>query len=299
MGSFPGVETMLEEIASQPECWRRAGELSRSEGDGALPKRGERVAFAGCGSSWHMAQCAAVFREMAGQGAGDAFPASEPVAGRGYDLLVVISRTGTTTEVLRLLDSWHGASRSLAVTATRGSPLATSSGSAVVVDFADEVGVVQTRSATTALALLLASAGCDLEPAIASARRALDRGLPGDLHGARRHVFLATGWAVGLAEEAALKLRESAGAWAEAYPAMEYRHGPASALPEESLVWEIGILPAGVREFAASTGSTVVGSCGEPMGDLVLVQRAAVELAVAAGRDPAWPPHLGRSVILG
>ena len=40
--------------------------------------------------------------------------------------------------------------------------------------------------------------------------------------------FLGRGWTVGLANEAALKLRESVQFWAEAYPAMEYRHGPIS-----------------------------------------------------------------------
>ncbi len=45
----------------------------------------------------------------------------------------------------------------------------------------------------------------------------------------RRIVFLGAGWTVGLASEAALKLREAAGAWTESYPAMEYRHGPISA----------------------------------------------------------------------
>ena len=40
--------------------------------------------------------------------------------------------------------------------------------------------------------------------------------------------FLGRGWTVGLAREAALKCREAAAFWAEAYPAMDYRHGPIS-----------------------------------------------------------------------
>src|SRR5437899_2774967 len=43
-----------------------------------------------------------------------------------------------------------------------------------------------------------------------------------------RAVFLATGPRVGLADAAALMLRETAQFWAESYPAMEYRHGPIS-----------------------------------------------------------------------
>lgn len=298
MSGMRSVEVMLEEIMSQPRCWRQALALLDGTAGGALPRPGESVAFAGCGSSWHVATCAARFREGAGLGLADSFPASEAPGGRSYDVLVAISRTGTTTEVLRLLESFDGASRSVAVTATPGSPIGKAASSEVLIDFADEAGVVQTRSATSALALLLGSSGADLEPAIESAKRALASPLPGFLHEASRHVFLATGWAAGLAEEAALKLREAAGAWAEAYPAMEYRHGPASAVPERTLVWEVGALPEGLRGFVESTGARVVESVGDPLGDLVRAQRGAVALAESAGRDPASPPHLKRSVVL-
>jgi glutamine---fructose-6-phosphate transaminase (isomerizing) len=40
---------------------------------------------------------------------------------------------------------------------------------------------------------------------------------------------LATGWATALAQEAALKCRESADMGAEAYASGEYRHGPISS----------------------------------------------------------------------
>ncbi len=45
------------------------------------------------------------------------------------------------------------------------------------------------------------------------------------------------GWTYGLANEAALKLREAAGMWTESYPAMEYRHGPMAATGPHSVVW--------------------------------------------------------------
>src|SRR5258705_8689650 len=92
-----------EEIASQPECWIRAVELA-SDSAAALPGPGERVAVVGCGTSWFMAMCYAGLREAAGQGETDAFAASEFPAGRRYDRIVAITRSGTTTEVLRLLN---------------------------------------------------------------------------------------------------------------------------------------------------------------------------------------------------
>src|SRR6266568_4615103 len=73
---------LIDEIASQPECWSKAIEMAGSAGS-ALPGLGERVAAIGCGSSLNVARCYAALREAAGQGETDAFPASEvPAAGR-------------------------------------------------------------------------------------------------------------------------------------------------------------------------------------------------------------------------
>ena len=91
--------SIQEEIASQPECWRRAAAV---EVEG-LPRHGERVAVAGCGTSLFVAQAYAARREAAGHGETDAFAASEFPLGRRYDRLVAITRSGTTTEVLDLL----------------------------------------------------------------------------------------------------------------------------------------------------------------------------------------------------
>ena len=61
-------------------------------------------------------------------------------------------------------------------------------------------------------------------------------------------VFLGVGWSIGLANEAALKLREAAQAWTESYPAMEYRHGPISVAGPRSLVWALGEVDDGVLD---------------------------------------------------
>ena len=93
-------------------------------------------------------------------------------------------------------------------------------------------------------------------------------------------MFLGAGWTVGLANEAALKLREAAGAWAEAYPAMEYRHGPISANADETLVWPIGAVDPGVLDAAARGRARRVAENGaSPLASLVLAQRVAVALA--------------------
>src|SRR5262245_23386553 len=131
------------EIASQPETWRRAAALASEVGH-LLPAHGLSVCAVGCGTSLYMAQAWAALRERAGHGRTDAFAASELPRRSGYDVLVAISRSGTTSEVLHALRQ-DLAARSLTITAVPGSPAAEAADAAIVLDFADEQSVVQTR----------------------------------------------------------------------------------------------------------------------------------------------------------
>ncbi|MBG0827824.1 sugar isomerase [Planomonospora sp. ID67723] len=281
------------EIASQPACWRRAvGAVPAS----ALPRPGERVAVVGCGTSWFVAQAYAVLRERAGQGETDAFAASEAPAGRSYDRILALTRSGTTTEVLELLEGAD--TRTTAITADPATPVMTLADEVVVLDFADERSVVQTRFATTQLALLRAHLGEDLTGVIADAERALAEPLSPDLLAAEQFTFLGRGWSYGLALEAGLKMREACRAWTEAYPAMEYRHGPISIAGPGRITWMLGEAPRGLRDEVEATGGVFLESGLDPMAELVKVQRAAVARALAQGLDPDEPLHLTRSVIL-
>ena len=124
-----------------------------------LPRRGDEVGVVGCGSSFYIAQSYASCRETQGYGATDAFPASIAPT-RSWDVMLAVSRPGTTTEVI--------------------------------------------------------------EPAEAALR-------------ARSHFVLAgAGWTHGIANEAALKLREMAACWSESYPALEDRHRKLKAMREDS-----------------------------------------------------------------
>ncbi len=111
-------------------------------------------------------------------------------------------------------------------------------------------------------------------------------------------MFLGHGWTVGIAEEAALKLREASQTYSEAYPAMEYRHGPLSLADARSLVWIVGSPDPTVADDVRSTGAAVRVASLDPMAELVLIHRMAVALAEAKGLDPDHPPHLSRSVLL-
>ncbi|MFG3705732.1 SIS domain-containing protein [Micromonospora sp. NPDC047670] len=302
------------EIASQPDCWREAARVAATAAD-RLPRPGERVAVVGCGTSWFMAMAYAARREHSGQGETDAFQASEFPAGRRYDRLVAITRSGTTTEVTELLAALRGRVPTTVLVGDPASPAVALADAAVPMPFADERSVVQTRFATTALALLRAHLGDNIAALSADAEVAVRAPLPIDPTRIEQATFLGRGWTVGLAQEAALKCREAATFWAEAYPAMDYRHGPISVAAPGRLVWAFGELPDGLPEDVAATGAafvhsrthgcrTVLGSWAagrtpvDPMADLILAQRFAVALATSRGLDPDAPRHLSRSVVL-
>ncbi|MGW4409911.1 SIS domain-containing protein, partial [Nonomuraea sp. NPDC004702] len=100
------------------------------------------------------------------------------------------------------------------------------------------------------------------------------------------------------AQEAALKMREASRSWTEAYPAMEYRHGPISIAGPGRVTWMLGTAPEGLREQVEATGGTFFESGLDPMAELVRAQRVAVARAFARGLNPDEPMHLTRSVIL-
>jgi fructoselysine-6-P-deglycase FrlB-like protein len=263
-----------------------------------LPATGERVAVVGCGTSWFMAQAFAVLREQAGQGETDAFAASEFPHGRAYDRVVALTRSGTTTEVLDLLGRLKGRTRTVAITADPRTPVMEAADDVVVLDYADEKSVVQTRFATTALTLLRAHLGLHGDAVVADARTALAEPLPEGLVGCTQFTFLGRGWSVGLANEAGLKMREASLAWTEAYPAMEYRHGPISVTTFGTATWMLGEAPEGLAQQVRDTGALWIGGGLDPLAELVRAQRLAVAVAAARGLDPDQPRHLTRSVVL-
>jgi fructoselysine-6-P-deglycase FrlB-like protein len=254
------------------------------------------VAVIGCGTSWFMAQAYASLREAAGLGETDAFTASEFPAGRRYDRVLALSRSGTTTEVLDALA--RAVAPTTVLTGVAESPAAGLAGNVVLLDYADERSVVQTRFATTTLALLRAHLGEDLTGAVADAEQAIVAPLPDGVVDRTQFTFLGVGWTTGLAAEAALKLREAALGWSESYPAMDYRHGPIAVTDERSAVWMFGPAPDGLAAQVAATGGLWIAQDIDPLASLVYAQRLALALSALQGLDPDAPRHLTRSVVL-
>src|SRR6202000_1600570 len=90
-----------------------------------------------------------------------------------YEMRVPTSRSGTTTEVLQLLDQVRGQTPTVAIIGDPGTPMTELADQVVALPFADEQSVVQTRFATSALILLRAHLGEDVTAAIADAEAAL------------------------------------------------------------------------------------------------------------------------------
>ena len=308
---------LAAEVASQPAAWRAAIARVRTDPSVAdrLPAAGERVAVLGCGTSLSVARAYAALREGSGLGVTDAWQASDHRLSRGYDRVVAITRSGTTSEVLGALAALADLSggetpRVTVVTATPGTPVL-DLGDPVLLPDLDEESVVSSRFATGLLMMLrahLAATGSTaadtsetvLDQAIEDAEAALAE--PDDtLELVRRPeqiTFVGTGWASAIADEAALKLRESTQSWTESYLATEYRHGPISVAAPGRVVWAFGPLVAGFALDVGRTGATLVHHDVDPVADLVRVHRLCLLRAADRGLDPDRPHHLGRSVIL-
>lgn len=288
---------MEEELLSQPDCWQQV--LGLADQYDLLRRPGQSVAIIGCGTSWFVAQAMATLRETAGLGVSDAFAASEaPLGTRRYDAVIAISRSGTTTEVAELLRAVPEGVRTVAIVAEADSPIGLLADEVIEMPFADERSVVQTRFASTVIALALAATGHSLDAAIADARAVLAEPAPAVLVDAEQLTCLGTGWTVGLAHEAALKMREASQSWTESYPAMEYRHGPMSIAAPGRAVWAFGDAPASLPGEVAVTGAAFVPSTHHPLAELARAHQVALGRSRARGLDADAPRHLTRSVIL-
>lgn len=296
------VSSLDSEIYSQPDCWSAAVEDAPRHA-ASLPEPGERVAVIGCGTSRYIARAYAFLREEAGQGETDAWPGGEARLRRDYDRLLVICRSGTTTEILSTLDKYRadgGRAPATIITSSPGTPVHERGETITLAEF-DDASVTMTRFATSVLALLRTHLGEDLTDAIADAKailaEAADAGLAA-VRDAGQITFVGMGLGAALADEAALKLRECTRSWAEAYHATEYRHGPISIAEPGRAVWALGPLIPGFERDVTATGAHLEHRDVDPMAELVRVHLLCLLRADDLGLDPTNPRNLTRSVIL-
>lgn len=291
------MSVTANEIFSQPGVWARALECAGAAGQFfGLP--GERVLFIGCGTSAFVAHSLAALREDSSLGVSDYAYASEWRGPRTYDRVVAISRSGTTTEVIEALRRVGPNTARVAITGVADQPINQQVDAALVLDFADERSVVQTRFPTSVLVVARAVFGADVRGLPAEAERELSRPLGIPVEDFDHFVYLGSDWTLGLAEEAALKIREAAQAWSEAYPMLDFRHGPIAVAGPRSLIFMFGNADERLVAEIERTGARVETSRADPLAQLVRAQRIALALAESRGLTPDTPRHLTRSVVL-
>ncbi len=239
----------LEEIRKLPEGIlkaQKAFEAFRVKyGDFKLPRE---ILFTGCGSSHFLSQLLAMATTHLG-GRGVALPCSELLYSRGYypignpELLVAISRSGETTEALKALESMNVPKLGIAAYT---STLLEKADYGLLVDTPED-SVVMTHSFPAFLfafqQLLNWSFGrplYDAERLSGLSREVLKNedyisGIVEEFD-FRNVIFLGSGMLYPVALEAALKMKEMAIFWSEAYQTFEVRHGFKSVADDKTLV---------------------------------------------------------------
>ena len=205
--------------------------------------------FVGCGTSFYLAEAAAIsWTWLTGQPA-RAIPASEillfpkltQAEGDGLQA-VVISRSGKTSEAVRAATVLRQQLRipTVGITCAKNSELERACDSTIVLGDADEQSTVMTRSFTSMLLSLqvlaarhagnsqflesLGSMAAAFSPKIAQIAQQMEAFVAG--HSFADYVFLGQGPYHGIAREAALKVMEMSCSYSQFFHALEFRHGP-------------------------------------------------------------------------
>jgi glutamine---fructose-6-phosphate transaminase (isomerizing) len=295
----PGEHT-LAEILSQPQIWAKTEKQLKDSG--TLEHLAEILSprcpwlFVGCGSSYYLSRLIAALWTKHFYIPATGVPASELLFAPGETLrrigaeqIVLMSRSGETTEVLRtaeLLQS-HKTVQTLGVTCNPRSPLERLCTHTFRLDWADEKSTVMTRSFT---AILLAFQRLALQfvgdNQVSSALDQLPhRGQSWLDANARKiqefaakrkfsdYVFLGQSAHYWLAQEAGLKITEMSSSYAQVYHSLEFRHGPRSIAGPETLITFF------VSDAAAQAEATLCAELKElGAATCVIVNRATPEL---------------------
>ena len=251
------------EIKSQTRAWAQALDLARAV---SLPDAEDydQVIFTGCGSTYYLSLAAAsLYQELTGHPA-RAIPAGElllnpqTVVARTGDpnyLLVAISRSGTTTETVKAVESFRAERRAqVAVITNYDRALSRLADVNLVISEGQEESVAQTRSFASmyvaACAVCARMAGREelltaMTRLPAIGQRLMERydayaQQTGDNLAFDRFYFLGSGIRYGLACEVNLKMKEMTLTHSEPFHFLEFRHGPMSMLNGNSVV--VGML---------------------------------------------------------
>ncbi|KGB51611.1 Glutamine--fructose-6-phosphate transaminase [Sphingopyxis sp. LC81] len=245
----------------------------------------------------------------------------------GNRLCLAISQSGKSPDLLAAVEQQRDAGAFVVVLVNaEGSPLAALADVVIPLSAGVERSVAATKSYIASLAAIAALVAAWAEDAaLENALTALPDQLAeafaldwspavGAFQRATNLFVLGRGYGLGVAQEAALKFKETSGLHAESFSAAEVRHGPMAIVGDAFHVLALGgtdRAAAGVRDVAdefRGRGATVL--LADPAGGdlpaiaahpaiepILLIQsfyRMASALALARGHNPDSPPHLNK-----
>lgn len=287
------------------------------------------------GSSDHAATCAKFLVETeTGTPAASHSPSVSSVYAtrwRKLDraLFLAISQSGRSPDLVASASAARSAGALVvALVNEPSSPLGDASGMSLPILAGPEQSVAATKSyigTLLALARLVAEwsgneplrEALDASPDMLSRAWELDWGAAAEALGVARNMFvIGRGSTFGIAQEAALKLKETCGIHAEAFSAAEVRHGPmaiiekgfpvlvlvpADAGRESVAPLATELVDRGARVLVAGLpvdGATNLPTLQDvhpaiaPIGLIMSFYRMAAALSLARGLDPDAPPYL-------
>jgi glucosamine--fructose-6-phosphate aminotransferase (isomerizing) len=245
-------------------------------------------------------------------------------------VVLAISQSGASPDLLSAVSrARSGGARVVALVNAESSPLAQLADDLLPLGAGPELSVAATKSYIASLAAIVQlvaawTEDAELGAALAASPEQLARAFELDwsaaiarLTPASNLYVIGRGLGLGIAQEAALKFKETCGLHAEALSAAELRHGPMALVrahfplllftqDDESrpgitqLASELAAHGADVLVAGAEvTGTTVLPSlAAHPVIEPLLLAQSfyamANALSLARGRDPDRPPHLSK-----
>jgi len=237
-------------------------------------------------------------------------------------ILITISQSGRSPDILSLqAEAKRAGVPTLAITNDETSPLAREAALCLPISAGVETSITATKTFVTSAAMcaaIVASCGRDeaLSQAVASLPETLDRALAIAWDAAEEMIapasslyVLGRGPSFPIAQEAALKLKESSGLHAEAYSAAEVLHGPMELVTDGFPILVFAAddaarettMSAAARLSEAGARILMTGDLGtlsfaktghahlDPLSMILTFYRSAERISRARGRDPDHP----------
>ena len=283
--------------------------------------------FIGCGTSFYLAEAAAIsWTLLTGQPA-RAVPASEVLLfpgllqAEGPQLqAVVISRSGRTSEAVRAATVLKQdlAIPTIGITCAQSSELEQACNRSIVLRAADEQSTVMTRSFTSMLlSLQVLAARRAGNPQFPAALRSMAEafapriGILADQmetfvshHTFADYVFLGQGPFHGIAREAALKVMEMSCSYSQFFHALEFRHGPKAIVSAATCLTfflsdTAQKAEAEVLSEMKDLGGVILAVCNHATADIRRSSDLVVELDVQGSELALLAPSIVPCQLLG